>query len=69
MFHNVRNYGPDIQWICRIMGLKSYRIYRNIGTNLSYKMARLCQLVGRAIETFTRFIGCGIKTVRLTFRN
>ena len=40
IFHNLRNYGPDIYSICGIMALKSTRIYGIMGTNFSGKMAR-----------------------------
>ena len=46
IFHNLRNYGPDIYSICGIMALKSTRIYGIMGTNFSGKMARPHHIIG-----------------------
>ena len=45
IFHNFRNYGPDIYSICEIVALKSTRIYGIMGTNFSGKMARPCHII------------------------
>ena len=46
IFHNFRNYGPDIYSICGIMALKSTRIYGIMGTNFSGKMAPPRHIIG-----------------------
>ena len=46
IFHNFRNYGPDICSICGTLALKSTRIYGIMGTNFSGKMARPRHIIG-----------------------
>ena len=46
IFHNFRNYGPEIYSICGIMALKSARIYGIMSTNFSGKMARPLHIIG-----------------------
>ena len=47
IFHNFRNYGPDIYSICEIMALKSTRIHGIMGTDFLSKMARPRHIIGR----------------------
>ena len=47
IFHNFRNYGPDIYSICEIMALKSTRIHGIMGTDFLSKMARPRHVIGR----------------------
>ena len=46
IFHDFQNYGSDFGSICRIMPLKSTRIYGIMGTNFSGKMAGPRQMMG-----------------------
>ena len=46
IFHNFRNYGPDIYSIYGIMALKSTGIYGIMGTDFSSKVARCRHMIG-----------------------